>query len=156
MKKLIAVLLVILSLVSILSIAAVALDIDDPFGIGGEDEQPLYILIYKKYDNSDKVTYMPAPTYSFNGPCTLTVTTDTPIAAGKEFQYWVDDEGNTYYPGQEVWVEQEIHLYAVFSDAPSGSGDQGRVLDYIKAGFNSIIALFRKLLVALHILNPSD
>ncbi|MBQ5968496.1 MAG: hypothetical protein IKN72_08800 [Clostridia bacterium] len=153
MKKILAVLLALLSLVSVFSVAVAALDADNPFGIDTGDEKPLYIIIYKAYDKTDKVTYMPAPTYSYTGPRYLTVTKDTPVAAGKEFQYWVDDEGNTYNPGQEVWVEKEIHLYAIFSDAPSGSGKEGRVLDMIKAGFDSIVALFRKILVALHILN---
>jgi len=154
MKKLIAILLAILSLISILSVAAAALDADNPFGIDKEDEKPLYIIIYKKYNNGDEVTYMPAPTYSYTGPRNLTITTDTPIAIGKEFQYWVDDEGNTYNPGQEIWVEKEIHLYAIFSDASSGPDKTNRIFDIIKTGFDSIIAVFRKLLVALHILNP--
>ena len=97
MKKLLAILLAIVALFSVLSVGMLAAaDNDNIFGIDKEDEKPLYIIIYKEYQKDDKVMYMPPPTYSYEGPRYLTITTDAPTAIGKEFQYWVDDDGNTY------------------------------------------------------------
>ena len=151
MKKIIAVLLVLVSLFSMFAICASSEGVFDEL-INKEDENPLYIIIYKHY-HSDEVMYMPQPTFSYQGPCVLKVTTDAPVAVNKEFQYWEDADGKTYRPGQEVYVEGEIHLYAVFTKANTPK-DEPNFIGVIRSAIQSLLSVFHKILVSLHIVNP--
>ena len=132
MKKVIAVLLVVISIVSLMSIGLCAL-------AGNDEDNKIYAVIYCKGGIS--VMYEPAPTFRFDGPGWLTVSADTPIAIDHDFVCWMDQDGNRYWPGDKIYVDHEIKLTPVFAPKTDNDAHTTRV---IKAAFQSLIRVLEK------------
>ena len=133
MKKVIAILLVVISIVSLMSIGLTA------FAGNDQDETKVYAVIYAK--GGVPVMYEPTPTFRFDGPGWLTVSADTPIAIDYDFLYWIDQDGNRYYPGDKLYVDHEVKLTPVLAPKTDSDVHTTRV---IKAAFQALIRVLEK------------
>ena len=139
MKKFIAILLSILCVFSIFTVAASAATPENPFP--EKDDMECYVE-YKLLPIHDaKLVYNPLITYSFDGPGTLTVTNDTPIAIDHVFAYWVDENGTRYDPGSPIHVEGRVILYAYM--VPKSDNNSYLVRVFIAVG-EMIVRVFQK------------
>ncbi|MBR6313306.1 MAG: hypothetical protein IKR49_01545 [Clostridia bacterium] len=133
MKKVIAILLVVISLVSLMSIGL------SVFAGNDQDETKIYAVIYAK--GGIPVMYEPTPTFRYDGPGWLTVSADTPIAIDYDFLYWIDQDNNRYYPGDKIYVDHEVKLTPVFAPKTDSDIHTTRV---IKAAFQALIRVLEK------------
>lgn len=155
MKKITAIILSILCLFSIFAVSASADVIDDLSGIvsdiGGDEDPLLYCVVYKKEMLSDvKVMYFPGPGVSFDGPGTVKVTNDTPIAISHDFVCWKDKNGKLYYPGDDFYVDGECELYPVWEEKKD---NDPYVLRVIKAALATFVRMFQKALGIFEIID---
>ena len=132
MKKIIAILLVVISIVSLMGIGLSAL--------AGDDDCNIYVVIYAK--GGVPVMYEPTPTYTYEGPGTVKVSKDTPIAIDYDFVCWEDQNGIRYWPGDPIAVNGEVKLTPIFAPKTDSDSHTTRV---IKAGFQSLIRVLQKM-----------
>ena len=132
MKKIIAILLVVISIVSLMSIGLSVAASD-------ESDTKIYAVIYAK--GGVPVMYEPTPTFRFDGPGWLTVSADTPIAIDYDFVCWMDQNGNRYYPGDKLYVDHEVKLTPVMAPKTDSDVHTTRV---IKAAFQALIRVLEK------------
>ena len=126
MKKILAVLLCLLCIVSSMAVSVSGAGIEDVFvqigsTLGFEQDEPIGYGI--KYDSNKllsgvtSVMYEPRPTVKLSNPGTYTVTDDYPLAVDYSFVCWEDkDIGKYYYPGDKIYIDGEITLYAVWEE----------------------------------------
>ena len=131
MKKIIAILLVVISIVSLMSIGLSA--------VAADSENKVYAVVYSKGGIS--VMYEPAPTYRFDHPGWLTVSADTPIAVDYDFVCWMDENGERYWPGDKIYVDHEVKLTPVFAPKTDSDSHTTRV---IKSAFQALIRVLEK------------
>ena len=134
MKKLIAIILVVLSIVSLMSIGLSAF-------AENTEETKVYAVVYSK--GGIPVMYEPAPTFRFDKPGMLTISNDTPLAVDYEFVCWQDENGQKYYPGDKIYVDHEIKLIPVFSKKTDNDPHVFRV---IKTALDALIRVLGKAL----------
>ncbi len=136
MKKIIALLLVVVSLCSVLAIGVFALgDLTEPH------EQSEYYIVYKKSNGIDTM-YMPSPTVGYSGPGTYKVTNDTPIAIDYDFQYWhCMEDGKDYKPGEPIELNGVLTMYAVFTEKTDKHIHSTRV---ILCALETFVRMFEK------------
>ena len=148
-KKVLSVFLAILCLFGMISTAAFALG-----GIlGGEDDDPLE-QIYGVYYTIDPISgisvmYKPNPTITFNTPKIVEVSGDLPLAVDYEFYAWKDENGKVYYPGDDIYVNSKLTLYAVHR--PKTDNDS-RVVRVIKTSFQTFIRSIQSFLGVFNVL----
>lgn len=124
MKKLLAVILSVICIFSCFAVPACAagniigeLASDFFERITGEKIEEDTTLGYGVFYNMDSlsgvtVIYKPSPSIKFNNPGTYTITSDTPLSFDYDFVCWEDKEGKEYYPGDKVYVDGQLDLYA--------------------------------------------
>ena len=123
MKKVISVLLAMLCVFSVVTVFVYA--DDDPIQDKLEevldieiDDTPAYGIVYQKGDA--RTMYMPATTVKFGGPGYAKVPNDKPIAIGKKFRCWKDENGKDVFPGDEIYVGTMVYLTASWSNSGTG------------------------------------
>ncbi len=147
MKKILALLLAVICLFSVLTVGLTAAAEDD-------NQDPIYAIVYEK--GGVPVMYLPAPSVSIKGPGWITVTTEKPVAAGYEFMYWVDKDGNRVDPGDKLYVTEQVVLRPHFVKLNDG---EDHTTHTIKGAFQALIALFERLFKffrELEIFNNND
>ncbi len=134
MKKIIAFLLSVVCLITCIGIPASAIE-DIPGNIGGNmglepDEPIIYGIVYEMETLSEvKILYKPSPTFTFTSPGTYTVTNDTPLSVDYEFVCWEHEEtGKYYYAGDELYIDGQEVLIAVWQPKTDGHIRPTRVL----------------------------
>ena len=133
MKKILAVLLAVVCLFSVLTVGLSAAAED-------EEETIIYSVVYAK--GGVPLMYIPQPTFRYDGPGWVNVTEEKPVAAGYEFLYWIDKDGNRYDPGDQIYVANEVKLTPVFAKINDG---ENQTTHTIKGAFQALIALFQRL-----------
>ena len=145
MKKLLAVLLALITIFSAFSLSVSALDEigDLAGGLLGEDDGTNQIQ-YKK-DTLDNVTliYQAGNTLVIGDSKYTQITEDTPIAVDHDFICWVDKAGKRYYPGDIIKVEGTVTLYAVWAEKSDNDSHTVRV---IKATVSSLMRIIKVIL----------
>ena len=112
--------------------------------IGGEEEEPTaFGIIYQMDSGGVAALWTPTPTVNFNGPGTFTITSDVPLAVDYRFLCWEDEDDNRYYPGDPLFVDGQIELYAVW--VPKEDNDI-RIIRVIKTSMETLNRLFKKFL----------
>ena len=126
MKKILAVLLCLLCLVSTMAVSVSGSFIEEKavyIGslLGFEEDDPIGYGI--KYDSNkllsgvSSIMYEPKPTVKLRNPGTYTVTDDYPLAVDYSFVCWKNrDTDKLYYPGDEIFIDGQITLYAVWEE----------------------------------------
>lgn len=142
MKKIIAVLLAVLCLFSAVSVAAFAAQ--EPI-FTTEAKDPLIHQISYENEPASLVSmmYRPNPTISRNGPATLKVTSDEPIAIDHDFVCWRDSFNNLYKAGDEIYVEGEVVLYAVWTEK---TDNMPRLIRVIVTAMKTIQKMIQRML----------
>lgn len=114
-------------------------------GGGAEDEESTVYGIVYQMEGTGGVSplWTPLPTINFDGPGTFTITSDVPLAVDYRFLCWEDEEGTQYYPGDKLFVDGQIKLYAVW--VPKADNDI-RIIRIIKTSMETLNRLFRKFL----------
>lgn len=111
---------------------------------GDDDEEPVgYGIVYQMDSGGVAALWTPTPTVNFDGPGTFTITSDVPLAVDYRFLCWEDEDGNKYYPGDELFIDGQIELYAVW--VPKDDNDI-RIIRVIKTSMETLNRLFRKFL----------
>lgn len=143
MKKIIAILLSVLCIMSVFSVCSSALLGD----LGGgllEEEKGSNMIEYKKDTLSDvSMMYNAGNTLVVDGPCYAYVTKDTPIAVDHTLIFWVDESGNKYYPGDRIYVDGTVTLYAVWEEK---TDKDTRIVRVIKTAIATLQRVVQKLL----------
>ena len=142
MKKLISVFLAALCIFTLFTTVASAGGAFDDITLEPE-ESNIYCIIYTSETlNGVTMMYAPHTQASFNGPGYATVTNDTPIAVDHDFVCWKDGHGRYYYPGDKVYVNGTVHLYAVWEKK---TDNNNHVLRVIRAAIASLERVLQKL-----------
>lgn len=134
MKKMLAILLSMVCLFTCVSLPVSAIDdipgnIADSMGLP-EDEPVIYGIVYE-VDKLEGVSvmYKPSPTFTFSSPGTYTVTNDTPLSVDYEFVCWQHEEtGKYYYAGDQIYIDGQEKLIAVWQPKTDGHLRPTRVL----------------------------
>lgn len=134
MKKITAVLLTVICLFTCISMPVSALS-DIPGNIGDSmglpsDEPVIYGIVYE-VDKLEGVSvmYKPSPTFTFTSPGTYTVTNDTPLSVDYEFVCWQHkDTGDYYYAGDQLYIDGQVTLIAVWKEKDDNHLRPTRVL----------------------------
>ena len=149
MKKLLAVLLSLITIFSAFTLSASALDLGDLGDLtggllGGEEEGGTNQIEYKK-DTLDEVTlfYQAGNTLLIGDSKYTQITEDTPIALDHDFICWVDKAGNRYYPGDIIKVEGTVTLYAVWEEKQDNDSYMVRV---VKASVQALMRIVKLVL----------
>lgn len=112
--------------------------------ISGDGEEPVaYGIIYQMDSGGVAALWTPTPTMNFDGPGTFTLTSDVPLAVDYEFLCWEDEDDNRYYPGDQLFVNGQVRLYAVW--IPKTDNDI-RIIRVIKTSMEALNRLFKKFL----------
>ncbi len=115
--------------------------------LGGDDEEEeeplLYGILYEMESDGVTAIYTPLPTVNFDGPGTFTITADVPTAIDYEFLCWRDEDDNEYYPGEKIFVNGQITLYARW--IPKTDNDI-RIIRVIKTCVDALNRYFKKVL----------
>lgn len=135
-KKVLSIFLAILCVFGMISTVAVAFDL----GLGEDEDDPLNKLygLYYEIDpyNTVPVMYKPSPTIVLNTPKIVEVSGDLPLAVDYEFYAWKTEDGTIYYPGEDIYVNGKITLYA--EGRPKADNDS-RFIRVIKTAFQTMI-----------------
>lgn len=117
MKKFIAVLLAVMCIFSAVSVAAFAAQ-----DLALAEQKPLVFQITYANEPASVVSMMYCPNASVKaaGSCYIKVTSDEPIAVDHDFVCWRDSFNNLYKAGDEIYVEGEVTLYAVWEEKTDG------------------------------------
>lgn len=134
MKKMLALLLSLVCLFTCVSLPVSAIE-DIPGNIGDSmglpaDEPVIYGIEYD-VNKLEGVTimYKPSPTFTFTSPGTYTVTNDTPLSVDYEFVCWQHEEtGKYYYAGDQIYIDGQEKLIAVWQPKTDGHLRPTRVL----------------------------
>lgn len=147
-KKVLSVFLAILCIFGMISTAVYAMD-----NYFGEDDDPIENLfgLYYKVDTlaGVSVMYKPNPTITFNTPKLVEISGDLPLAVDYEFYAWKDENGTIYYPGEDIYVDGKIILYAV--GTPKKDNDS-RVVRVIKTAFQTLVRSIQSFLGVFDVL----
>lgn len=146
MKKIIAILLSVLCFCSVVALPVSASDFETTkvTNIFGEEEEPTYQLHYEKETAANiSMMYRPNPSVSLEEPAFVIVTKDTPIAVDHDFICWRDLDGKLYYPGDKIFVDGDITLYAVWEEKKDNTP---RVIRIIQAALLTMQRAVLKLL----------
>ena len=141
MKKLLSVILAALLVFSVFSVAAAAetTNVFDDLTSEKADTE-LYCIVYTSETLSGvKMMYVPSPTTSFDGPGYAYATKDTPIAIDHNFVCWKDGHGRYYYPGDRVYVNGVVNLYAVWEEKTDNDSHVFRIIKAALASLQRII-----------------
>ncbi len=148
-KKVLSVFLAILCVFGMISTAVYAVD----SFLGEDDDDPIEKLfgLYYKVDSLTGVSvmYKPNPTITLNTPKIVEVSGDLPLAVDYEFYAWQDENGKIYYPGDDIYVNAKITLYAV--GRPKTDNDS-RVVRVIKTAFQTLIRSIQSFLGVFDVL----
>ena len=158
MKKILAVLLCLMCLVSSMAVSvSAASEFEKVFVeigamLGFEPDEPIgYGIRY----NSNKILsgisslmYEPKPTVKLRNPGTYTVTDDFPLSVDHSFVCWEDRElGKYYYPGDKIYIDGEIILYAVWEEKTDNNIRPVRVFltafQALKKTFQAFFGVFK-------------
>ncbi len=150
MKKVISVLLALLCLCFTLTPAVFADEIKDTlseeFGLELEDPKA-YGIVYQSGDA--KTMYMPATTVMFDGPGYCRVSEDYPIAIGKNFRCWKDENGKDVFPGDEIYVGTITYLTASWS----ASSSNVTAFDTVICALKTMIHMIR---ISINVINTAN
>ena len=157
MKKILAVLLCLMCLVSSMAVSTSAAGVEDIFVsigamLGMEPDEPIGYGI--RYDSNkllsgvSSVMYEPAPTVKLSNPGTYTVTEDFPLSVDHSFVCWEDKEtGKKYYPGDKIYIDGELTLYAIWEEKTDNNIRPVRVFltafQALKKMFQSFFGVFK-------------
>lgn len=155
MKKLTAIILSVLLLFSCMSVTASAAEGGGIIGelatdfferiIGAEVEEdtPLTYGVFYEMEpmGGVSVIYKPNPSISFSNPGTYIITSDTPLSVDHEFICWETADGTRYDAGDQLYVDGQITLYAVWVEK---TDDDVRVVRVIKTTIEALRRLFGK------------
>lgn len=157
MKKILAVLLCIICLASSMAVSTSAAGLEDAFVeigamLGFEPDEPIGYGI--RYDSNKllsgvkSVMYEPKPTVKLSNPGTYTVTDDFPLSVDHSFVCWEDKEtGKKYYPGDQIYIDGELTLYAIWEEKTDNNIRPVRVFltafQALKKMFQSFFGVFK-------------
>ena len=146
MKKLIAVLLSLITIFSVFTLPASAL-IDDII-LGGETlpDDGMNMIEYKK-DTLDNVTliYQAGNTLVTGESNYVQITEDTPIAIDHDFICWADKSGKRYYPGDIIKVQGTVTLYAVWAEK---TDNDSHMIRTVKSSIQALLRIIKLILGA--------
>ena len=143
MKKLLAILLSLITVFSVFTLPASAL-LDDSLGEIFPEEEGTNQIQYKK-DTLDNVVivYQAGNTLLIGDSKYTQITEDTPIAVDHNFICWTDKAGNRYYPGDIIKVEGTVTLYAVWEEK---TDTDSHFIRSIKAGIQALMKIIKMIL----------
>lgn len=116
MKKFLCIVLSILCIFSMFSMTISAAEVNAKH----------YIVYLAQPNAAIKFTYMPAPLV-VETPQNVFITESVPVADGYNFHYWVDKNGATYQPGEEVSLVGILELYAVMAKENNGEEEETKI-----------------------------
>lgn len=143
MKKLISVLLAIITIFSAFSLSAAAATTAfvDLFP---EDEGIVRMIEYKKDTLSGvRMVYQAGNTLVLENTKYAQISEDTPIAIDHDFICWKDKTGREYYPGDIIKVEGTVTLYAVWAKK---TDNESQVVRTVKAGIEALLRILKTIL----------
>lgn len=163
MKKLLAVLLAVLCTFSVFSASAINDDalgeiIGDQFGVTSEpsEDEILSYGIHYEVATLSTVTllYIPSASITFETPCDMVVTNDTPVAVDHNWVCWKDKEtGELYYPGDVIEVNGKVTLIAVWEEK---TDNYPRFIRSAIAGVQALIRVVQKFLGVFELINSTE
>lgn len=157
MKKILAVLLCLLCLTSTMAVSVSGAGFEDAFVyvgsmLGFEQDEPIgYGIIYdsnKLLSGVKSVMYEPRPTVKLSNPGTYIVTEDFPLSVDHSFVCWQDkDTGKYYYPGDTIFIDGQLTLYAVWEEKTDNNIRPVRVFltafQALKKSIQSFLGVFK-------------
>ncbi len=157
MKKILSVFLCLICLFSSMAVSASASRTEEIFVeigamLGFEPDEPIGYGI--RYDSNKllsgvkSVMYEPKPTVKLSNPGTYTVTEDFPLSVDHSFVCWEDSEtGKYYYPGDKIFIDGELTLYAVWEEKTDNNIRPVRVFltafQALKKTFQAFFGVFK-------------
>lgn len=164
MKKLLAIFLALICVFSACGISVAAIDegvfddiIEDQFGVEQEEDEEAQLSYGIHYEVATLSTvtllYMPSPNIRFDVPTEITVTNDTPVAVDHQWICWMDKEtGKYYYPGDVIYVEDQVTLVAVWEEKTDNY--PGFIRSAI-AGLQALVKLIEKFFTFFDAINST-
>ena len=155
MKKFVAILLSIICLFSALACPGFAMGdlfgdiLEDQFGMteeeGSIDQVLNYGITYEMRTlETVSIMYMPNATRTFKSPVVAKVTMDTPLSVDYQLVCWKEKEtGAYYYPGDEIEVNGQVVLYAIWEEK---TDNHPRFIRVITTAFEALGRLIDKFL----------
>ncbi len=120
-KKILAVLMAILSMVSVFAVSSSAVDYDD-ITVPTTAESPAFYTVTFKTD-SVNCLYTPILEFTYDTTGILTISDDIPLSIDYTFKYWYDSNLNVYEPGDTIYIDGDITLTAYWEEKTDDDSD---------------------------------
>ncbi|MFI3142278.1 MAG: hypothetical protein R3Y27_08245 [Clostridia bacterium] len=142
-KKILAVLMAVLSMFSVFAVSSSAVDYDDITTPTTAESPTFYTVTF--VTDSVNCLYTPILEFTYDTEGYLTISDDIPLAIDYTFKYWYDSDLNVYEPDDQIYVDGEIVLTAYWEEKTDDDSDIVRffstLFEAVSKYINKIISL---------------